>query len=124
MMTENAIPEINGKDLKITEIDGPKGRFGVAFVGSDKDGDHRYFYQDERDQFSFYVDFESKPIVRCVVTRATKGSGPFRTSNDNESCFRQNIEFFFKTRHWLSPWRPGDDSSAVTPVSFSWRIVQ
>jgi len=126
MTTENVVPQINGRDLKLANIDGPNGRFVIAYAGTRKESDDGFFYQDERGRFGFYAALRIEAIKRWDVTSATTGawSGvPFKTSYENELTFRQNIEFFFKTRRVTDPTRLGDGSYTDTPVTFSWRIV-
>ena len=127
MTTENTIPQIYGKDLKIVEIDGPRGQFGVAPAGSLPELGTGYFYQDKHGRFFFYEEFVGRPAVARKVTYAGTGARPgipFKTTAENESYFRQNIEFFFKTRVPFDPIRLRDESDAALPVTFSWRIVQ
>lgn len=127
MTIDNSIPQIHGKDLEVAEIDGPCGRFKVASAGSRLEGGMGFFYQDERARFFFYGEFYNKPAARWDFTRATTGpfgGVAFKTTSQNEDCFRQNIEFFLKTRHWFHPSRPGDASTVGTAVTFSWRIVR
>ena len=118
-------PKIYGFTLKLTEIDGPSGPFAIAYAGTRKESDDGYFYRDSRGEFGFYAALQGKLEI-WVVTGATTGAwcgGLFWTTRENEAAFRQNLEFFFKTRHWGDPERPGDASTAATPVTFSWRIA-
>jgi len=120
-------PQRQGRDLRVVTIDGLQGPFQIALAGTHRDGGTTYFYQDERAHFNFYVEkhFEAKPWID--VTRAfIAPSSPlsFKTSKENESIFRSNIELFFKTRSWTSASRRGDHSTAKVVVIFSWTIVQ
>jgi hypothetical protein len=126
-MTEDTTPKISGISLKLTPLEGPGGRFQIAYAGTRKESDDGYFYQDDRGRFGFYAQLRTTAGASWNVNRATTGAwagGPFRTSRENEAVFRQNIEFFFKTRHWLDPERQGDASTLGTPVTFSWNVVQ
>jgi hypothetical protein len=56
MAWNDFVPQMQGKDLKVTTIDGPHGPFQIAFAGWDRDGGTSYFYQDERTRFGFFVE--------------------------------------------------------------------
>jgi hypothetical protein len=99
--------------------------FEIAFAGGDKDGNHYWFYQDLHGRLCFFAELSRKPVINWSITGAMTGVRcglPFWTSQNNEAIIRQNIEFFFKTRAWTTPVRPGDESTAKTPVTFSWKI--
>ena len=126
-MPPSEIPQVNGRDLEVAEVEGPNGLFHVALAGSRKEGGSGYFYQDGRGRFFFYAFWIIKPIKRWDVSFATKGpwtGGPFTTTRENEAIFKKNIEFFFKTRSVLDPAQPGDGSFAEFPVNFSWGIAR
>jgi len=126
MTTENVVPQINGIDLKIAQIDGPNGRFDLAFAGAHKEGDNGFFYRDERGRFFFYAERYSAPSISWNVTHASTeawSGASFKTSPENEEIFKKNIEFFFKTRRSSDPTKRGDDTSEPTLIKFSWRIV-
>ena len=96
-MPAGEIPQLNGRDLKVAEVEGPGGVFHVAFAGARKDGDHGYFYQDSRGRFFFYAFWNTKPNKNWDVSFATQGpwtGGLFITTRENEAVFKQNIEFF------------------------------
>jgi hypothetical protein len=126
MVTERFIPQVNGSDAKIAEIDGPAGQFEVAAISINKDGEHRFFYRDEHAHFYFYAERPIKPVAQWIVTGASDeaGSAPFISTPENEVGFRANIEHFFKTRRSSNPTKFGDESTAQVPVSFSWRITR
>jgi hypothetical protein len=110
----------------VITIDGPQGPFQIALAGTHRDGGTSYFYQDERARFNFYVEkhFDAKPwidVKRAFIAPFSPLS--FKTSKENESIFRRNIELFFKTRSWTSASRRGDHSTAKVVVIFSWTIV-
>jgi hypothetical protein len=126
-MNPGETPQVNGRDLKVAEIKGPNGSFHVAFAGSHKERDNGFFYQDTRGRFFFYAFWNTEPTKHWDVAFATKGpwtGGPFKTTPENEVIFKQNIEFFFKTRYVLDPAKPGDGSFAEFPVNFSWGIAR
>ena len=127
MMTDNSIPQRNGIELKVAEIEGPNGGFKIAFAGTRPEESFIYFYQDLRARFFFYATMISKPKISWEVTSATLGLGrgvPFMATRENEAIFKQNIEFFFKTRNWIRPKEYGDDSMAAAAIAFSWGIVK
>jgi hypothetical protein len=120
-------PQKQGKDLRVVTIDGPQGPFQIALAGTHSDGGTSYLYQDERARFEFYVEkhFKAKPwidVKRALIVPSSRLS--FKTSKENESIFRSNIELFFKTRSWTSASRRGDHSTTKVVVLFSWTIVQ
>ena len=106
------------------QINGPNGPFEVDFVRSHPDGVLRFSYKDDQEQFFFLAEFHTQPPINWVVVGASLGSGVlFKTRADREAVLRQNIELFFKTRRWTDPSKPGDASTAATPITFQWRIV-
>ncbi|GEM_PF-2857487 len=126
MVLEKVIPQVSGRDAKIATIDGPAGQFEVAAISINKDGVHRFFYRDEHAHFYFYAERPIKPITQWIVTGAANeaGSVPFISAPENEVAYRLNIEYFLKTRWDSDPTRPGDESTALVPVKFTWRIVR
>jgi hypothetical protein len=126
-MLDDAPPKIDGIPLKLTRLEGPGGPFKIGFAGIRKESDSGYFYQDDRGGFGFYAESRDKPATGWDVNYASRGAwsgAPFKTTPENEAVFRQNIEFFFKTRDWLNPEQPGDESTLGVPVTFSWKIAQ
>ena len=125
-MTEKVIPQVDGGEVKMTEIDGPAGRFNVDTVRIDKDGVRHIQYQDAHANFYFYVELCTKPSQEWIVTGASNEarSGPFITTPENAAIFRVNIEYFLKTRWDSNPTRHADESAALVPVKFTWRIVR
>jgi hypothetical protein len=127
IMPPSQIPQLNGRDLKVAEVEGPGGVFHIAFAGARKDGDRGYFYEDSRGRFFFYAFWIIEPTKHWDVSFATKGpwtGGPFKTTPENEAIFKKNIEYFFKTRRITDPVLPGDGSYAEVPVNFSWGIAR
>lgn len=126
METKTITPQVNGRNAKIAEIDGPAGRFNVAALRIDKEGQRLFFYQDERAHFHFYGELRTKPSVEWIVTGASRieGIGPFITTSENDAVFRANIEYFLKTRSASDPTRLGDESTASVPINFTWQIVR
>jgi hypothetical protein len=130
MTADEYVPDVTGflgPDVKVTAIDGPNGRFWIAFAAVRRGGGNDYFYEDERARFCFWAEFYygQMPTHWDVkgATRQLQGGGLFTSSAENAAVFRSNIEFFFKTRRWTDPARPGDASSAQVPVSFSWSVA-
>jgi hypothetical protein len=120
-------PQINGRDLKVAQLDGPGGPFKIAFAGAHKEGDHAFFYQDARGRFFFYGELTTKPALAWKIFRATLGAWtgtPISVSADDEAVFRENIEFFFRTRSWFIPHQPGDGGTAAAPVTFVWKVIR
>lgn len=106
------------------QISGPNGSFEVDFVRSHPDDVLRFSYKVDQEQFFFLAEFHTQSPINWVVVGASSGSGAlFKTRTDREVVLRQNIELFFKTRRWTDPSKSGDASTAVTPVTFQWRIV-
>lgn len=126
MESRKITPQVNGRNAKIAEIDGPAGRFNVAALRIDKEGQRCFFYQDEHVHFYFYGELRTKPSVEWIVTGASsrEGIGPFTTTPENEAVFRANIEYFLKTRSASDPTRFGDESTVSVPVHFTWRIIR
>ncbi len=126
MVLEKVIPQVNGRAAKMAEIDGPAGRFNVAIVLISKEGVRHIHYQDEHAHFCFYAELRTKPSVEWIVTGASNeaGSVPFVSTPENEAVFRVNIEYFLKTRWDSNPTRHADESAALVPVQFTWRIVR
>jgi hypothetical protein len=125
MSSEDTVPKVYGISLELTEIYGPSGPFAVAYAGTSKESADGYFYRDQRGQFGFFAEMRADPEgwdVNGATTGAWSG-GLFVTTRENEAAFRQNIAFFFKTRNWVRPERPGDASTVATPVTFSWSIA-
>jgi hypothetical protein len=100
------IAQIDGRTIKVTQIDGPNGPFEIAAVRLLREEGTRYFYQDQRGRFFFLAIRGSKPESNWEI----HSEPPFRTSRENEAFFRQNIEYFFKTR------------TAATSILFPWKI--
>jgi len=131
MTSQEYVPQVKsalGRDLRVAAIDGPDGRFWIAFGGMRREEGSDYFYEDTRGRFWFWAecDYRQTP-PRWEVKNATQQmqhGGLFKSSPLDEAFFRRNIEFFFKTRDWTGPWRPGDASTANVPVIFSWSVVQ
>jgi hypothetical protein len=126
MTTDNATPQMQGRDLDVVRIDGPNGPFDIAYAGANSEGEHAFFYRDPRGRFFFYAEFYTKPPRRWDVTRATNGprsADMLKSTGDNDAVFRENITFFLRTRDWMNPGEPADASVATRPVSFSWKIA-
>jgi hypothetical protein len=113
-------------EAKMTEIDGPAGRFDVATIRIDKEGVRCIHYQDAHANFYFYVELCTKPRQEWIVTGASNEarSGPLITTPESAAVFRVNIEHFLKTRWDSNPARHGDESMGLVPVRFSWKIVR
>ena len=130
MTSHEDVPQVKsvlGRDLRVGAINGPDGRFWIAFEGMRREDGTDYFYEDERARFWFLADcdFGQTPL-RWEVKNATqrfRGGGFFKSSPQNEAIFRRNIEFFVKTRYWMEPWKRGDGSTAEVSVSFSWSVA-
>ena len=122
MTSEITTTQIEDDDPNLVPIDGPDGRFWVAFTGSCREAPLGFFYRDNRARFGFYADMD--PIVKAWnVTRTSTGvwTGPyFKKTADSEAIFRRNIAFFFATRRATDPARMGDGSAG--PTIFSWKI--
>jgi hypothetical protein len=95
MAWNDFVPQRQGRDMKVTAIDGPLGPFQIAFLCVYRDGDGTsYFYQDERARFAFLVEEHLVGEIRFDVKLATAGPGSplaFKTSADNEAICRSNI---------------------------------
>jgi hypothetical protein len=123
MTNREQTPQVDGVDLKVSQLDGPSGLFRVAFAGGHKEGDQGFFYQDERARFFFYGELKTKPVLAWTIYRATLGpwsGSPIRAGVEDEAAFRRNIEFFFQTRSWFMPHQPGDAGTAAAPITFVW----
>lgn len=122
MATKSSTPQIEDDDPGFVPIDGPDGRFWVAFTGSRPEEPLGFFYRDSRARFCFYAKVD--PIAMAWnVSRTSTGmwNGPyFKTTADSEAIFRRNIAFFFATRRATDPARMGDGSAG--PTIFSWKI--
>jgi hypothetical protein len=128
MAWNDFVPQRQGRDSRVATIVGPHGLFQIAFAGADRDGGTSYFYQDERGRFGFLVEEhlvgEIRFDVKLATARGPESALAFKTSEDNEAIFRSNIDFFFKTRNWILPWRSLGASSATITVVFSWKLLQ
>ena len=124
MTTKSSTPKANDNDLNLVEIDGPDGKFWVAFTGIRREEPFGFFYRDSRAQFGFYADLD-RNTKAWNVSRTSTGvwtGAYFKTTADKESIFRTNIAFFLETRNPVKPAQPGDGSTG--PTIFSWNIIQ
>ena len=124
MATKSSTPQIEDDDPSLVPIDGPDGRFWVAFTGSRREAPFGFLYRDSRARFGFYAQVD-RNAKAWNVSRTSAGAWTgayFKTTANNEAIFRRNIAFFFETRNPLRPAQPGDGSAGQT--IFSWDIIQ
>ena len=124
MTTKRSTQQENDDDLNLVEIDGPDGKFWVAFTGMRREAPFGFFYRDSVAQFGFYADVD-RNTKTWNVSRTSAGvwtGAYFKTTADNEAIFRRNIALFLETRDALEPAKLKDRSAG--PTIFSWNIVQ
>jgi hypothetical protein len=99
----------------IATMSGPRGIFGIAFVGASREG-LRYFYSNGEQSFFFYANVKSKPIWTVSVEPT---SGLIATP-EAETRIRANIEFFFKSRNYSRPDKEAIPGTEAQVVTFQW----